>query len=192
MSSPAISFIFAYRLITNLAIFQAIAKDVLLLIDVIEVCELLGISHAVAVLKQFSDLDFSMKILLQKYDTDKFLKASRLKELEKLLARCTAETRAIVFVRTQLSASRLFDHLTTMFPNLNPRLVLGHGGYYGMNWEDEQKPAVKAFKEGRTNLLIATSVLEEGLDIAECDVVIRYSGTTINLKGCLPLTTDYH
>ena len=38
----------------------------------------------------------------------------------------------------------------------------------------QQDQAILHFKEGRSNILIATSVVEEGLDIPDCNVVIRY------------------
>lgn len=38
----------------------------------------------------------------------------------------------------------------------------------------EQKDVLQKFRKGEINLLIATTVAEEGLDIAECNVVIRY------------------
>src|SRR5207253_3240152 len=37
---------------------------------------------------------------------------------------------------------------------------------------------VKRFNEGQFNVLVATSVVEEGLDVQSCDLVIRLDGTT--------------
>jgi len=37
-----------------------------------------------------------------------------------------------------------------------------------------QKDVMSRFREGRANLLIATSIAEEGLDVPECNIVIRY------------------
>ena len=102
--------------------------------------------------------------------------APRLLKLEELLNECSPETKAIVFVRTQISANRLFEHLEEKFPDMKPGIILGHSGYFGMNWEDEQKPVLRDFRDGKTRLILATSVLEEGLDVAECDLVIRYTG----------------
>lgn len=43
-----------------------------------------------------------------------------------------------------------------------------------LNLQKEQNDTIQKFREGDLNLLISTSVAEEGLDIPECNVVIRY------------------
>lgn len=40
--------------------------------------------------------------------------------------------------------------------------------------QKKQKDTIKLFRDGDLNLLISTSVAEEGLDIKECNVVVRY------------------
>lgn len=40
--------------------------------------------------------------------------------------------------------------------------------------QNEQKQTIRRFREGLLNLLISTSVAEEGLDIPECNLVVRY------------------
>ena len=40
--------------------------------------------------------------------------------------------------------------------------------------QNEQKEVISKFRTGKINLLIATTVAEEGLDIKECNIVIRY------------------
>ena len=42
------------------------------------------------------------------------------------------------------------------------------------NSKKQQDQAILDFKEGKSNILIATSVVEEGLDIPDCNIVIRY------------------
>ncbi|KAJ9053924.1 Dicer-like protein 1 [Entomophthora muscae] len=56
--------------------------------------------------------------------------------------------------------------------------LLGHGGSKGarnmqMNFT-QQNRMIRDFKAGAVNLLIATSVAEEGLDIQPCNMVIRF------------------
>lgn len=45
----------------------------------------------------------------------------------------------------------------------------------------EQKKIVAKFREGRLNLLIATNVAEEGLDIKPCNCVIRFDMNDMTL-----------
>lgn len=40
--------------------------------------------------------------------------------------------------------------------------------------QQEQKDTIRNFRQGTLNLLISTSVAEEGLDIPECNLVVRY------------------
>jgi ERCC4-related helicase len=44
--------------------------------------------------------------------------------------------------------------------------------------QTEQKEVISKFRTGEINLLIATTVAEEGLDIKECNIVIRYGLVT--------------
>lgn len=47
---------------------------------------------------------------------------------------------------------------------------------------------IKQFREGALNLLFSTSVAEEGLDIPECNIVVRYGLMTneISMMQVLP------
>ncbi|MEM4285880.1 MAG: helicase-related protein [Candidatus Nitrosocaldus sp.] len=51
--------------------------------------------------------------------------------------------------------------------------LIGKAGEYGLR-QEEQVEAVNRFRAGEYNILVATSVGEEGLDIAECNLVIFY------------------
>lgn len=44
----------------------------------------------------------------------------------------------------------------------------------GLLW-DEQNEILKQFRTGTTKLIIATTVLEEGLDVPSCNLVVRFS-----------------
>lgn len=46
------------------------------------------------------------------------------------------------------------------------------------NLQNEQREVIDKFRGGNVNLLIATTVAEEGLDIKECNIVIRYGLVT--------------
>ena len=90
-------------------------------------------------------------------------------------------SRGIVFVSMRKTAYKLCEQIR-MLPEvsetLNPKVFVGHGqgSYDGMAWVGEQEVLLKCFKSGQTKLLISTSVLEEGLDVPVCNLVIRFEG----------------
>ena len=106
--------------------------------------------------------------------------------LEKLEERLTdtfkrnQKSEGIVFVRTREQAEAINDWIgDSKFAkelDIRPSMLLGHNrpGDKGPSMSDEeQKVIVDAFHCGDYNLLIATSVAEEGLDIKQCNLVMR-------------------
>ncbi|RXN32014.1 interferon-induced helicase C domain-containing 1 [Labeo rohita] len=90
------------------------------------------------------------------------------------------KARGIIFTRTRLSAIALCQWIQE-----NPKFdEVGVSASYLIGGGDqsvvkpmtaaEQKDVLNKFRDGQINLLIATTVAEEGLDIAECNFVIRY------------------
>lgn len=47
----------------------------------------------------------------------------------------------------------------------------------------EQMDALELFREGQFKIIVATTIAEEGLDVKECNLVVRYdyAGTPIAL-----------
>lgn len=87
--------------------------------------------------------------------------------------------RGIVFVKMRKTCAKLCDALRLEDPliceYLNPKRFVGHGkGTHGMEWLAEQEPVLKEFHSGRCKLLVSTNVLEEGLDVPACNLVIRF------------------
>ncbi|KAI9598092.1 hypothetical protein BDF19DRAFT_411427 [Syncephalis fuscata] len=89
--------------------------------------------------------------------------------------------RGIVFVDRRKHAFiivALLDKLESMRNIIQCRPMIGSGssmpGDYQMSYK-ERNQAVGDFRNGNANLLVTTSVGEEGLDIPACNVVIRFS-----------------
>lgn len=87
----------------------------------------------------------------------------------------------IIFVERRATANVLHKAIKKWkgLAFLKSEVLVGHGHGSGnpvdINMSvQQQKQVVQAFQEGRANLLIATRVAEEGLDIKACMLVIRY------------------
>ncbi|KAL4741976.1 hypothetical protein BDV11DRAFT_212303 [Aspergillus similis] len=88
------------------------------------------------------------------------------------------ETKCIVFTTMRYTALMLLELLNALeIPHLRPGLLVGArtDDLAGPNIScREQFLALIRFRSGEINCLFATSVAEEGLDIADCNLVIRF------------------
>ena len=90
-------------------------------------------------------------------------------------------SRGIIFVSMRRTAFKLCERLRVnaeVAERLNPAAFVGHGdgSYDGMAWLGEQEVLLRDFRSGVIKLLVSTSVLEEGLDVPVCNLVIRFEG----------------
>lgn len=112
--------------------------------------------------------------------------SSKVIELVKALQRQFSEEdnnrRCIVFVKQRNMATLLVDLLEqpeVKIPGLRPGYLIG-GGRNDSDWDPvkvsyrDQVLTIIKFKKGELNCIFATSVAEEGLDIPDCNVVIRF------------------
>ncbi|KAG6836934.1 hypothetical protein H0H93_001096 [Arthromyces matolae] len=100
--------------------------------------------------------------------------------VELLLAYHKPGFQGIVFVEQRQTATSLAEILT-IIPELKGLLRCGALMGQGVNGDGVAKPSttgqkqtVESFRRGDIDLLIATSVAEEGLDFPACDLVIRF------------------
>ena len=69
-----------------------------------------------------------------------------------------------------------------MFDGIKSKYVLGHGLEKNIQLADkymksnDQNKVIKEFKNCDFNVLVATSVIEEGLDVRKCNLVVRFNG----------------
>ncbi|KAK7258405.1 hypothetical protein RIF29_23980 [Crotalaria pallida] len=87
----------------------------------------------------------------------------------------TADFRAIIFVERVVSAlvlPKVFAELPSL-GFVKCASLIGHNNSQEMRTHQMQDTIAK-FRDGRVTLLVATSVAEEGLDIRQCNVVIRF------------------
>ncbi|XP_053141257.1 interferon-induced helicase C domain-containing protein 1 [Hemicordylus capensis] len=145
------------------------------------------------VIKQDETDNFLMHLF---YDKEKELQElakkekyenENLKELrKKLMQEFTKmnETRGIIFTKTRQSAVALYQWIKDI-PKFEEAGVkahyligAGHNSEFKPMTQNEQKEVIEQFRTGKVNLLIATTVAEEGLDIPKCNFVIRYGLVT--------------
>ncbi|CAF2758274.1 unnamed protein product [Rotaria sp. Silwood2] len=107
------------------------------------------------------------------------VKAKLAKLVEMIVNLHTLNCRGLILVRTKFHAVALEEFL-----NKNPKLIerqisvgylTGQGSAEDLSLPGGQQATVlNQFRKGTKNLLVATDVAQEGLDVAECSYVIRY------------------
>jgi endoribonuclease Dicer len=89
-----------------------------------------------------------------------------------------ADARAMVFVTEKWTSVVLCEAFQALnIPHLNPGYLTGSGSISIR----QQEETMQQFKIGAINVLFTTSVGEEGIDIPQCNIVVRFdlSNTTI-------------
>ncbi|KAL5140770.1 Endoribonuclease Dicer 2 [Glycine soja] len=87
------------------------------------------------------------------------------------------DMRCIIFVERIITAIVLEDLLNTLLPKYNSWKTKFIAGYnFGLQNQSrtKQNEIVNEFRMGLVNIIVATSILEEGLDVQRCNLVIRF------------------
>ena len=90
------------------------------------------------------------------------------------------ESRVMLFVRTKKHASSIHHWISSLSIakvfGICPCVVVGQdtGVTGGGMTQAEQEDSFQKFREGRSKLLVVTSIGEEGIDVPACNVVLRY------------------
>ena len=105
-------------------------------------------------------------------------------QLESILAEQFMEipkSKAIIFVETKKQATSIHRWITsrTKLESILPDVVTGQTRDTGRKMtKAEQNQALEGFRNTDYNLLVSTSVLEEGIDVPACNLVIKYQKVT--------------
>lgn len=110
--------------------------------------------------------------------------SAKMQRLIDILSSYNDSTRGIVFV-TERSSAIVVCHLLSLHPAIQK--VFRVGAMVGTSEHErgkrdlsdtlnsaEQSEVLEQFRDGRLNLLVATSVLEEGIDVPACNLVISF------------------
>jgi len=95
-----------------------------------------------------------------------------LAKLEEELNKCEENSRILIFVETKDAAYELRRRLVESVPQFPCGVVVGQNNFKGMN-RSSQVMELRKFRNGELKMIICTSVLEEGIDVKECDYVFR-------------------
>ncbi|MEM3073798.1 MAG: helicase-related protein [Nitrososphaerales archaeon] len=95
----------------------------------------------------------------------------KLEELTKVLKTLPPGEKAIVFTSYRASVQEIYKKLVS--ERLRARILVGKRGSGGLT-QKEQVAVLEEMRRGEFDILISTQVGEEGLDIAECRLVVFY------------------
>ena len=121
-----------------------------------------------------SNPDWRLALKIAKSNTSEHPKLERLLELIEVQIH-SGSSRFIIFAEIRHTAKLIVDYLKKI-EGTKPVRFVGQGsreGDKGMT-QNQQKEILNKFREGEFNILVATSVGEEGLDIPSTDVVVFY------------------
>ncbi|KAG8042322.1 hypothetical protein G9C98_004956 [Cotesia typhae] len=83
-------------------------------------------------------------------------------------------TRVIVFSEFRESVSEIYVSLYKLQPLIRPQIFVGQAH---LMKQAQQKRAIEDFRNNKVNVLISTSVGEEGLDVGEVDLIVCFDTT---------------
>ncbi|KAL9165554.1 hypothetical protein ABFS82_06G177900 [Erythranthe guttata] len=89
----------------------------------------------------------------------------------------TEALRCIVFVErivTSIVIRSLLNELLPLYINWKTEYTAGNNSRLQSQSRKEQNAIIEEFRKGTVNIIIATSMLEEGLDVQSCNLVIRF------------------
>ncbi|XP_036332915.1 uncharacterized protein LOC118744192 [Rhagoletis pomonella] len=93
------------------------------------------------------------------------------------------DSRAIVFCEYRESVMLIYRLLLQHVPLLKPRYFVGQGGATGSLrplTQKEQIQIMQDFRSGKNNILVATSIGEEGIDVGEVELIVCFDINTTN------------
>ncbi|KAM7316499.1 hypothetical protein ACRRTK_024230 [Alexandromys fortis] len=117
-----------------------------------------------------------------KYENEKLIKLRN--TILEQFTKSEESSRGIIFTKTRQSTYALSQWITEneklaeVGVKAHHLIGAGHSSEVKPMTQNEQKEVISKFRTGKINLLIATTVAEEGLDIKECNIVIRYGLVT--------------
>ncbi|PPR81130.1 hypothetical protein GOBAR_AA39584 [Gossypium barbadense] len=91
--------------------------------------------------------------------------------------RVLKDIRCIIFVERIITAvvlQSLFSELLPKYGNWKTKYIAGNNSGLQNQTRKKQNEIVEEFRKGIVNVTVATSILEEGLDVQACNLIIRF------------------
>ncbi|XP_022776009.1 endoribonuclease Dicer homolog 2-like isoform X2 [Durio zibethinus] len=91
--------------------------------------------------------------------------------------RVLKDIRCIIFVERVITAivlQSLFSELLPKHNSWKTKYIAGNNSGLQNQTRKKQNEIVEEFRKGMVNIVVATSILEEGLDVQSCNLVIRF------------------
>jgi ERCC4-related helicase len=124
-----------------------------------------------------NDSNFTQAILFAKAAQEKGIEHSKIPKLKEILQ--SIGGKALVFTSYRDSVDVIYQNLTKM--GIRAGFLIGKAGETGLK-QKKQIQTIQNFREGEFDVLIATRVGEEGLDIAEVNHVIFYDNVPSSIR----------
>ncbi|KAK1400758.1 endoribonuclease Dicer-like [Heracleum sosnowskyi] len=125
-----------------------------------------------------SDPDWSISDDMRANVANGYLSTKVICLFESLLERRgLKDLRCIVFVERVITAIVLCRLLNVLLPSLSgwkTEYMTGSNTRLQLQTRKAQNNIVEEFRKGMVNIIVATSVLEEGLDVQSCNLVVRF------------------
>ena len=123
------------------------------------------------------DPNFTRAVHLAKEAQSRGIEHSKIPKLKEILE--SVPGKALIFTSYRDSVDLIFNKLTEM--GVSAGILIGKAGETGLK-QKEQIEAVQKFRDGVFQVLVATRVGEEGLDIAEVNQVIFYDNVPSSIR----------
>lgn len=127
-----------------------------------------------AVINLVSDLNFKSALVLARNLKEMRIEHPKINELKGLLSKASDKTKTIIFSQYRDSISNLLNEISKL-PNIKAAMFVGQTKKKNTGLsQKEQISLLEKFRNGEYNVLVMSSVGEEGLDIPAVDQVIFY------------------
>ena len=144
-----------------------------------------SLTRTVAILEKntyFVQARMALNDAVKTYENAKFRKVLELSERKILEG---LGSKVIIFTHYRKTSKFLIEYLKEKSSILKPLRFVGQSsrkGEQGMN-QKSQREGIEKFRNGSYNVLVATSVAEEGLDVPATDMVIFYEPVPSEIRS---------